>query len=66
MRIEYERDKKFMELPPHHRQVLVAEVIDAMVYHREAVAEVTALLDSFRERGFLHSVILPDSQTIKQ
>jgi hypothetical protein len=62
---DIETDKRWTELPPHHRHILIGEVIDAMIYHSEAVTEVIALLQTFRERGFVRSIILPELPTNK-
>jgi hypothetical protein len=51
---------KWMDLPPQERHKLIGEIIDAMIYHSEAVDKVQELLEQFRELGYIHSVILPD------
>ena len=52
--------QKWTDLPPHERHRLLGEIIDAMIYNGQAVTEVRTLLESFRDRGMIKSVILPD------
>lgn len=54
-----------MDLPPQERHKLIGEIIDAMIYHSEAVDRVQQLLEEFRELGYIHSVILPDIDSHK-
>lgn len=50
---------KWMELHPFERHQLLGEIIDAMVYHGEAVEAVRIIRDQFRAMGYIKSTILP-------
>jgi hypothetical protein len=54
---------KWMDLPPQERHKLIGEIIDAMIYHGEAVAEVKELLEKFRDLGYIRNIVLPDFKT---
>lgn len=54
-----------MDLPPQERHKLIGEIIDAMIYHAEAVDEVKELLEKFRDLGYIHSIVLPDIDSHK-
>lgn len=56
---------KWMELHPFERHQLLGELIDAMVYHGEAVEAVRIIRDQFRAMGYIKSTILPDNQNIR-
>lgn len=56
---------KWMDLPPQERHMLIGEIIDAMIYHGEAVDAVKELLEEFRELGYIRNVILPDVDSHK-
>jgi hypothetical protein len=46
------------ELVQHERHLLLGELIDAMIYSGEAVKEVKELLNDFKKRGLIKSIIL--------
>jgi len=48
------------ELIQQERHLLIGELIDAMIYSGEAVSEVQKLLSSFKARGLVKNIILPD------
>ena len=54
-----------MDLPPQERHKLIGEIIDAMIYHAEAVAEVKELLEKFRDLGYIRNIVLPDIDSHK-
>jgi len=56
---------KWMDLPPQERHKLIGEIIDAMIYHAEAVAEVKELLEKFRDLGYIRNIVLPDIDSHK-
>jgi hypothetical protein len=56
---------KWMDLPPQERHKLIGEIIDAMIYHAEAVAEVKELLEKFRDLGYIRNIVLPDVDSNK-
>lgn len=57
--------KKWMDLPPQERHMLIGEIIDAMIYHGEAVDKVKELLEEFRSLGYIRNIILPDIDSHK-
>ena len=54
---------KWTDLVPQERQILIGELIDAMIYNDQALTEVQTLLDSFRQRQMVKSIVLPQSNT---
>jgi hypothetical protein len=50
---------KWGDLAPVERHELLGKVIDAMIYHGEAVDILQKLVTTFERKGWVHSIILP-------
>ncbi len=48
------------ELPAPTRHLLLGELIDAMIYSGEALMEVEILIENFKKKGLVKSIILPE------
>jgi len=53
---------KWMDLNTLERHRLIGELIDGMIYSGEAVEHCQNLVEVFRLKGFIRSVILPDNE----
>lgn len=56
---------KWTEMAPVERHRLLGELIDAMIYNDKAMAEVQSLVESFRSRDMIRSVILPEYENLQ-
>ena len=51
---------KWMDLHPETRYILLGELIDAMIYHADAVTTLMDIRQDFRINGYIKSKIMPD------
>lgn len=56
---------KWPEMNTHDRHKLLGELIDAMIYSGAAVAVLKDCVESFRDAGYIKSVILPTPEIEK-
>jgi len=54
---------KWMDLNPFDRYVLLGELIDAMIYHPEAVEILMDIRQDFRINGWIKSKILDEQKS---
>ena len=47
------------EIPQPTRYILLGELIDAMIYSGEALMQVEILIEEFKRKGLVKSIILP-------
>jgi hypothetical protein len=52
---------KWGDLSTYERHKLLGELIDAMIYHGEAVQYLQSTVEKFRMLGYVKSVILPEN-----
>ena len=52
---------KWGDLSTYERHKLLGELIDAMIYHGEAVQHLQSTVENFRMLGYVKSVILPEN-----
>jgi hypothetical protein len=52
---------KWGDLNTYERHKLLGELIDAMIYHGEAVQHLQSTVEKFRMLGYVKSVILPEN-----
>jgi hypothetical protein len=55
---------KWGDLNINERHKLLGELIDAMIYHGEAVQHLQSTVEKFRMLGYVKSVILPENVEI--
>jgi hypothetical protein len=55
---------KWGDLNINERHKLLGELIDAMIYHGEAVEHLQATVEQFRMLGYVRSIILPENQEL--
>jgi hypothetical protein len=55
---------KWGDLNINERHKLLGELIDAMIYHGEAVEHLQATVEQFRMLGYVKSIILPENQEL--
>jgi hypothetical protein len=55
---------KWGDLNINERHKLLGELIDAMIYHGEAVEHLQATVEKFRMLGYVKSIILPENQEL--
>jgi len=53
---------KWMDLNTVERHKLLGELIDAMIYSGEAVINAQELIEKWRLKGYIKSVILPETE----
>ena len=53
---------KWMDLNTVERHKLLGEIIDAMIYSGEAVINAQELIETWRLKGYIKSVILPETE----
>jgi len=53
---------KWMDLNTVERHKLLGELIDAMIYSGEAVIHAQELIEKWRLKGYIKSVILPENE----
>jgi len=52
---------KWGDLSTYERNKILGELIDAMIYHGEAVQHLQSTVEKFRMLGYVKSVILPEN-----
>ena len=55
---------KWGDLNTYERHKLLGELIDAMIYHGEAVQHLQSTVEKFRMLGYVKSIILPENQEL--
>lgn len=55
---------KWGDLNTYERHKLIGELIDAMIYHGEAVQHLQLIVDKFKMLGYVKSIILPENNEL--
>jgi len=55
---------KWGDLTTNERNKLLGELIDAMIYHGEAVQHLQLIVEKFKMLGYVKSIILPENDEI--
>lgn len=55
---------KWGDLNINERHKLLGELIDAMIYHGEAVQQLQLIVEKFKMLGYVKSIILPENNEI--
>jgi hypothetical protein len=55
---------KWGDLNINERHKLIGELIDAMIYHGEAVQHLQLIVDKFKMLGYVKSIILPENNEL--
>jgi len=53
---------KWGDISTYERHKLIGELIDAMIYHGEAVQHLKVTVEQFRLMGYIRSVIMPENE----
>jgi hypothetical protein len=55
---------KWGDLNINERHKLLGELIDAMIYHGEAVQHLQLIVEKFKMLGYVKSIILPENNEL--
>ena len=55
---------KWGDLNINERHKLLGELIDAMIYHAEAVQHLQLIVEKFKMLGYVKSIILPENNEL--